>query len=438
MELSVRNAEKSLNKKNSIICQDSADRFFKDLSEEEKNRLPEYSGDLLLVEHSAGSLTSQAIMKRWNRKNELLADAAERASLTAWLTGGLQYPGRHIAKAWERVIGSQMHDILPGTCTPDAYTYSNNDEVVALNSFSSVLTHAAEKMAENLDTEAEGTPLIIYNPLSFEREDLVEAIVPISSEEKFSVYDSAGKNIKAQIITGGRDETHIIFPAKTPSLSWNVYNIQKGEAPRSNDTTLTAEETPGGLLLENHIYRVRINREGFVNSIFDKIQNIEILSGKIHYELLKEKPTYFPAWNMDWRDRKKKPKQLTGILKSVKITEQGPVRVSVEITRKLKASTFTQKISLSTGSSGNRVEFTEKIDWNLSGYSLKAAFPLKAPTRKQHITGRPARLDETTITKKSTKSPPTCGSTSPIAPESMGCQFLKIQNSVLTNQMTIP
>ena len=37
--------------------------------------MPLYKGDLELINHSAGSLTSQAYHKRWNRKNEILADA---------------------------------------------------------------------------------------------------------------------------------------------------------------------------------------------------------------------------------------------------------------------------------------------------------------------------------------------------------------------------
>ena len=33
-------------------------------------RMPRYKGDLELINHSAGSLTSEAYHKRWNRKNE--------------------------------------------------------------------------------------------------------------------------------------------------------------------------------------------------------------------------------------------------------------------------------------------------------------------------------------------------------------------------------
>lgn len=377
MELSVKNAEKSLNKKKSIICQDSADRFFRELSPDEINRLPEYCGDLLLTEHSTGSLTSQAIMKRWNRRNEFLADAAERASVAAWITGGQNYPYESLLKAWTRVIGSQMHDILPGTCTPDAYTFSYNDEVVALNIFTSILGHAAETMSENLDTRCEGIPLVIYNPLAFEREDLVEAVIPAGKDEKICLYDPEGERIPLQLISSDTETSHVIFPAKTPSLSWNVYEIRREKAAPVTGEDISVVETDNGCILENRFYRVRINNDGFVDSIFDKLQEIEILEETVHYELQRETPGYFPAWNMDWKDRKKKPVPLTGTLESIRITEPGPVRASVEITRSFKNSTFVQKVSLSAGSTGSRVEFTEKIDWHLSGYSLKTAFPLK-------------------------------------------------------------
>jgi alpha-mannosidase len=46
-------------------------------------RLPSYRGELLMTSHGAGCYTSQAAMKRFNRKNERLADAAERAAVAA-------------------------------------------------------------------------------------------------------------------------------------------------------------------------------------------------------------------------------------------------------------------------------------------------------------------------------------------------------------------
>ncbi len=405
LERSVRNAEKSVNEKNGILCQDSSDRFFRDLSVDEAARLPEYRGDLLLTEHSAGSLTSQAIMKRWNRKNEFLADAAERASAAAWLVGGPACPHLRLRGAWERVIGSQMHDILPGTCTPDAYTWSYNDEAVALNVFTSVLGRAAEAMAARLDTRCEGIPLVVYNPLSFEREDLVEAVVPLPGDGEIAVDGPRGERVPAQVLSVDGGATHLIFPAGTPPVSWNVYEIRRDAGPPAGSGEVTAEETAGGIVLENHAYRVAIDREGFVASIIDRYQDCEILHDTVHYELQGETPRMFPAWNMDWKDRKKKPARLAGTLESVRITERGPVRVSAEITRTFRRSTFIQKVSLSMGAAGRRVEFTERIDWNLSGYSLKTAFPLKCSNREATYNWQVGKVRRTSNNEKKYEVP---------------------------------
>ena len=55
-------------------------------------RTSRYTGEMELTNHSAGSLTSQAYQKRWLRKEELLADAAEKASLAAEWLGARPYP----------------------------------------------------------------------------------------------------------------------------------------------------------------------------------------------------------------------------------------------------------------------------------------------------------------------------------------------------------
>src|SRR5262249_325522 len=55
------------------VVSGSAEKMFLDITDAQRGRLPKYNGELLLTEHSAGSITSEGYMKRWNRKNELLA-----------------------------------------------------------------------------------------------------------------------------------------------------------------------------------------------------------------------------------------------------------------------------------------------------------------------------------------------------------------------------
>src|SRR5208283_5494888 len=95
----------------------TAVQMFKDIKPDMTARMPKYKGDLELINHSAGSLTSQAYHKRWNRKNELLADAAERASVAAAWLGGPAYPLQRLNDAWTLVLGGQFHDLMAGTAT---------------------------------------------------------------------------------------------------------------------------------------------------------------------------------------------------------------------------------------------------------------------------------------------------------------------------------
>jgi alpha-mannosidase len=64
---------------------------------------------------------------------------------------------------------------------------------------------------------------------------------------------------------------------------------------------------------------------------------------------------------------------------NARIKENGPVRVTVEVTRtNTEGSHFVQTVSLSSGDAGNRVEFGNVIDWNTLYANLKATFPLSA------------------------------------------------------------
>ena len=64
----------------------------------------------------------------------------------------------------------------------------------------------------------------------------------------------------------------------------------------------------------------------------------------------------------------------------VRIVENGPVRVAVEISRTAAGSTIVQRVSLTQG--GDRVDVENEIDWKSPNTLLKAAFPLAASNPK--------------------------------------------------------
>src|SRR6202140_3842535 len=111
---------------------------------------------MALANPSAGSLTSQAYQKRWLRKNELVAGAAEKASIAAEWLGARPYPRQRLNDAWTLGMGGQFHDIAAGTATPKSYEFAWNDDVIVMNQFAGVLTNATEGVAAALNTETKG------------------------------------------------------------------------------------------------------------------------------------------------------------------------------------------------------------------------------------------------------------------------------------------
>ncbi|HJT26050.1 MAG TPA: glycoside hydrolase family 38 C-terminal domain-containing protein [Pyrinomonadaceae bacterium] len=349
----------------------TAEQMFLNIRPEHIARLPRYEGDLLLTDHSAGSITSQAYQKRWNRKNELLADAAEKASVGAAWLGVRAYPLERLNNAWTLVMGGQFHDILPGTATPKAFNFSWNDDVIAMNQFAGVLTSATEGIASQLDTRAVGTPIVVYNPLNVEREDVVEtdfgvAVSPVR------VIGPDGRDVPSQTIGARR----FVFLATVPPLGYAVYDIQPG----FSKSIAPLKVTPTSL--ENHRYRITLNMDGDISSIFDKQLNRELLAAPIRLAIKNDTPAQWPAWNMDWTDQQKQPRAYVGGRAQVSVVEEGPVRVAVEVVRETEGSKFRQTIRLSAGDAGNRVEFSDVIEWKTANANLKATFPLTAANGK--------------------------------------------------------
>ena len=348
----------------------NAEQMFLAITPSQAAGLPRYTGEMELTNHSAGSLTSQAYQKRWLRKEELLADAAEKASLVAEWLGARPYPMQRLNDAWTLVMGGHFHDIAAGTATPKSYEFSWNDDVIAMNQFAGVLSNATEALSAALNTQAKGVPLVVFNPLNVASEDVVEASVhfPGGMPGAVHVVGPDNKEVAAQISHG-----KVIFIAKAASVGYAVYDVQSGAGATGADTPKVSEN-----FLENRYYRVKLNTDGDVASIFDKSLNKELLSAPARLAISYDNPEHWPAWNMDWDQEQASPKAYVGGPAKIRIVENGPARVAVEVSRGTAGSKFVQTIRLSAGDAGKRVEFANAIDWNTRESNLKTTFPLTA------------------------------------------------------------
>jgi len=350
----------------------TSEQLFHDITPGIRSKLPRFKGDMLLTEHSAGTLTSQSYMKRWNRKAEQLADAAERAASIGYALGQMDYPREKLERAWVRLLANQMHDILPGTSIPRAYRYSWNDDVIALNLFADVLTHAVGRVSSQLDTQVEGRPLVVFNPLDIERIDVVEATLPNADSASVRVFDDQGREVPSQIVARDGGGLHFIFLASMPANSFAVYDVRPADKGFSDERGPRVSERG----LENERYRVRLNEAGDIAEVFDKRHNRNVLSKPATLQFTYERPRSFPAWNMDWTDRQNPPVGQVDGTPSFRVVENGPVRATIAVTRWARDSKVTQFIQLLRGESGDLVEVAAEIDWQSTQCALKAAFPL--------------------------------------------------------------
>jgi alpha-mannosidase len=238
-----------------------------------------------------------------------------------------------------------------------------------MNQFAGVLSNATEGVAAALATDTQGIALVVFNPLNIEREDVVEATVnfPEGMPSSVRVTDPNGREVPSQTSEG-----KVLFAARVPAVGYAVYDVQPAPTPAKGEIQVSENS------LENPYYRVKLNADGDVASIFDKSVGKELLSAPARLAISYDNPSQWPAWNMDWDQEQAAPKAFVGGAARVRVLENGAARVAVEVSRETNGSKFVQTIRLSSGDAGKRVEFKNAIDWNTKESNLKATFPLTA------------------------------------------------------------
>lgn len=336
----------------------TAKDFFETLDKTATN-LPTWNGELYLELHR-GTYTTQSRNKRANRKSEfLLHDAEFVASLASTLDTSYSYPDAELRQGWELVLLNQFHDIIPGSSITDVYTESLEQyEQVRL------LGEGARDAALEVIADKLGGEVIVVNPTSFARDDLVTIAGRVT-----------GLSVPTQAVEGGT----LIAPGTLEPYSATPLGKGAATAP---DAELSVSETH----LENAAVRVEFNTDGDIVRVFDKVAEREVLpEGAKANEFLafEDRPLEWDAWDIDifYDDKVYYAEPAT----LVTVVETGPLRATIEIKRQILSSSYTQRFSLTYNSS--RLDITTDIDWQERHILLKTAFPVSvfAPVATHEI-----------------------------------------------------
>lgn len=361
------------------IISATSDQLFKDYQPyDAHSELPVFDGELLMDVHGTGCYTSQAAMKLYNRQNELLGDAAERASVAAALLGTAEYPGKSLTESWQRFIFHQFHDDLTGTSIPRAYEFSWNDELLSLKQFSGILTHAVGSVAGKLDTRVKGIPVVLYNASGFKAADVVTMEVKAPRFPKgVAVYNEQGKQVASQLVSYTDGKVRLLVEATVPANGYAVYDVRlSGEGRKVSAVEATS--------IENSLYKLTLNENGDITSLLDKKNNKELVkAGKaIRLALFTENESFeWPAWEILKKTVDATPISITEDVKMT-LCENGALRKTLCVEKRHGDSFFRQYIHLYEGILAHRIDFTNEVDWQSANALLKAEFPLNLNNEK--------------------------------------------------------
>lgn len=357
----------------------TSDQLFLDYMDR-RDELPTYDGELLMDVHAGGCYTSQGAMKYYNRRNEELLGAAERAAVAADWLGAKPYDRAKLNEVWQRVLWHQFHDDLTGTSIADAYRYSWNDELISLQQATEVMTAAVGALSHSLDTRVKGTPVVVYNPVTYDLRDLVEAEVPLDARAKgVAVYAPSGRRVAAQILSREGDRARILFAADVKAAGYAVYDVRPASGVAKSSALKASERT-----LENRIYRVELDANGDIRSIRDKRAGRELVAeGKaFRMAVFEGNPSNrYPAWEIMKETMDKPGRPIDGDVR-ISIAEQGPVRATLKVERSYGPSKFVQYVSLTDGGDDDRIDVRNTVDWSSRNVLLKAEFPCAVANAK--------------------------------------------------------
>ncbi len=341
------------------VVQDTPLSFLSNL-EEKTTDLPVWKDELYLEYHQ-GTYTTQALIKKRNRRCETLLETAEKFSCFS----SARYPQDELEAGWKGTLFNQFHDILPGSCIREVAVDAHKDYDAIEKTVQNVIERSLKNISGRVRTKGNGIPVVIFNPLSWSRDDLVTVTLPRTLKENTSVFDRRGNPVASQV----SGDTLVFMAKDVPSVGYETFWLRP--ASQTNDETSLQI---GEGFIENRFYRLEINPQtGNWSRLYDKRLDREILKtgeeGNV-LQAFEDLPQAWDAWNIGYTGREWKIEDV----EKTEVVEDGPVRAALRVTRTSGESRFVQDIVLY--SDLPRIDVLNRFDWHEEHVLLKVAFPV--------------------------------------------------------------
>ncbi len=327
----------------SLTINEPASAFFQAWSRQSES-FPTHKGELYLERHQ-GTFTTQADLKWYNRRCEILLKDVEWAAIMATERLGSEYPATTLDTLWKEVLLLQFHDILPGSSIKRVHEEAAARYKDIIHTLEQLRMRHCAEIAQQVGSS------LVFNTLSWTRSELVY------------------------------HEGHW-HRATVPPMGWAI--LPSIPAEFEHPAVIAKCHT-----LENEFLRADFSNTGFLSSLLDKTSGKFCISDQESNLFVAYKdegdawdfPINYPEKDI-WLYLRQTP--LRPKLLESSIISQGVVGT---IRQRYKILDSTIELDITLKAQSRLLEFQARINWRDPGYMLRVQFPTQivAPMARYEI-----------------------------------------------------
>ncbi|XP_071941386.1 alpha-mannosidase 2C1-like [Antedon mediterranea] len=354
------------------ISQSTPDQFF-DVIEKESSNLCRWIGELYLELHQ-GTFTTQAMLKRKNRRLEFMMHNIEFIYSMLVAVNDIKYPSMQLDTMWKKLLINQFHDVLPGSCielvVQDALKLYDEIETEGSN----LLQLGIKAITQHKDNEGENE-IFLINTHCWDRSEVVTI-----SGDIFKSTQPKNKKQKTDIKTALNSCGETLALVEVPSMGYSIL-----QSPEDKPIPCTVKIEDEFAIMDNGLLTAYIDRTGRVCKLLHKRTGrnafkedaSEAFYGN-QFVLFDDVPLYWDAWDvMDYHMETRSP--ITNIKAQTSITEDCGLRCAVSYKLAISEKSWIKQDIVLDACAHNLV-FNTQVEWHESHKLLKVEFPLDVRT----------------------------------------------------------
>ncbi|MHC4445252.1 MAG: glycoside hydrolase family 38 N-terminal domain-containing protein [Planctomycetota bacterium] len=306
------------------------------------------------------------------RGAENLLEDAEKFATIAYLLGE-DYPEEVLNKGWERTLWNTHHDSILGCANDEAINIILQRNAETGKEVEAAYDLALDGIVSRINTEdaPSGRPMVVFNPCSWERTEVVEVPIEKTSTTFFTVKDTKNAQMPVQVdIRRGV----LTFTAKDiPSFGYKTFFVSEEKKVES-----TAKADLSDDFMETRFYKVSFCDKG-ISEILHKPSGRKLrasgrwMPGEIFAQEEGKCGCQIYAVLLALKGERAKTIRQADQKVDIRLIDDGPVRKTVELRFEMFGSPFVQQIHIYEDI--DRIDFDLNVDWRSKGQRFRVAFP---------------------------------------------------------------